>query len=231
MKAFVFSSILILAYSITEYFPRNMKLKFDISVPDEITIEFWVPQKTLAYYDWVGIGLQDSRDARDNFRCDYYIAKTVSCGLFDDRFDDSDNGLPPLDTELGGCSSITSSRTTVDKHDVFILTRKLVTGDDHDIPLYIGRPVLVKWALGNVDELGNIEMHALDDMGFEYVVLDDGYEDRNHDVRGKFGPWMETEAKILMPENQKPEKQDWSEMLESEFGRPPISSTGEFASD
>lgn len=190
LKIYLCLSLLFLAHSSTEYLPRGMKLKWYFPQIDSVTFEFWAPQPTLEPYQWVGLAMQDSRDSRDHFRCDYYIAMLVEGGVLDDRYSEI-NGLPPLDNESGGTNDLTSSRTTVDEYEVFVFTRLLVTGDALDVDLVYGRPVMLKWVLGNLDSEGNIQQHTMDDMGFEYFVLTDNYEDRNHDERWKYGPYLE----------------------------------------
>lgn len=229
-KLYLILCLLLLAYSSTEYLPRGMKLKWYFPDADTVTFEFWIPQSTLDPYDWIGLGLQDSRDSRDNFRCDYYNA-IISDGVFDDRYTEN-NELPPTDEEQGGTNDLTSSRSTVDSYEVFVFTRLLITGDAYDIELEYGRPVLLKWVLGNLDANGDIQQHTMDDMGFEYLVLTDNYEDRNHDERGKFGPYLELppEDSYMLPEVQNEAKKDWSEYLEDTFGRPEQSSVGEYVS-
>ena len=59
-----------------------------------------------------------------------------------------------------------------------------------DILLDMGKPVLVKWALGPVID-GYIEMHHMQDMGFEYFILAEFYLDNNEDERARYGPWWE----------------------------------------
>lgn len=223
-------SLVYIAYAATEYLPRGMKLKWYFPQPEVVTFEMWYPHKTHAGFDWVGIALQDVKDPRDNFKCDYYIA-LLADGVFDDRYSEA-NGSPPLDDVYGGTQDITSERYDLKDYLVITVTRKLITGDVYDVPLFYGRPTVLKWAIGNVDSNGVVQQHTMDNMGFEYFVLSEEYEDRNHDERGKYGPYTDYPPEDeRLPETENPEQEQWSIMVEAMYPANVESETGSYASD
>ncbi|CAG9311476.1 unnamed protein product [Blepharisma stoltei] len=226
----VFLGLIIFVNAGIEYLPRGMKWKWYFPTPDVVNFELWIPHETHQGFDWQGIAIQDVRDPRDNFKCDYFIAFYKEGG-FTDRYSEA-NGLPPLDEVYGGTQDITSEKFDIDGYTVFTLNRKLLTGDIYDVPFDYGRPYLLKWSIGNFNEKGEIQRHTMDNMGMEYFVLTEQYHDRNHDERGKYGPWVEYPPEDEnLPDVRNPQYKEWSLMVEDMFPIPPESSTGAFASD
>ena len=169
-----------------EYLGFDMKLTWNF--PDEDTIEFelYVPSHYREAFGWVGIAIQDARDARDSFTCDYYIG-LLSDGLMTDRFARA-NGFSKTDEDQGGNYDLVVNSTENQGYFVIYFSRKLNTGDPYDIVLIKDKPFMVKYALGPLIE-GNIEQHSFRYNGLEYVVLSQDYVDYNDDERKRYGPW------------------------------------------
>lgn len=173
-----------------EYFAFDLELHFtlgnDDSGADIVTFEFWVPKVYEDKFGWVGVALQDVLDPMDDFRSDYYIAFT-SDRLMTDRYA-TYNGYSEEDVDQGCTNDIVSSSREEEAFYVYVWERKLVTGDPCDIDLVLGKPVLVKYAMGPVVD-GYIEQHSMKYMGYEYFLLSPNYKDNNEDERGLYGPW------------------------------------------
>lgn len=170
-----------------EYFGFDMTFSWTFLSDNEIEFELSVPIHYRDAFGWVGIALQDARDARDKFKCDYYIA-LLDDGLMTDRYAEA-NGFSKTD-ENQGCKNdlIVSSRET-EKYLLITFSRLMVTGDRCDIDLFKDKPIMVKYAIGPVID-GNIEQHSFRYNGLEYIVLSEDYEDTNQDERFIYGPWM-----------------------------------------
>ena len=181
-----------------EYLARDLILRWSFPSDNEVTFEYWIPVADFDFYGWAGLAIQDPRDARDHFKCDYYIAilHDVEEPQLTDRYAEV-NGLAPLDTEQGGTDDVVSWSEINEDFLVIYMTRPLVNDDAFDIDIPKGKPILIKWALGQLME-GEIQQHDLRDMGFEYLVLSEEYMDNNEDERGVFGPWWE-----VHPQDQK----------------------------
>ena len=198
---------------VVEYLPRGMKMKFYFPTADEVQFEWWIPMTTLEPYEWIGFAIQDSKFARNNFKADYYIALKGE-GLFRDFYLDHE-GNPVLDTDLGGTDDVIESCDIQhNNYMVYGLRRKLVTGDKFDTVLLMEKPYMIKWALGTLDD-GVVLRHKMLDIGFEYFVLADGYEDRNQDERETYGPFLDYPPEYNNPPfERKPENYEWSMMIE-----------------
>jgi hypothetical protein len=199
-----------------EYLPRGMKLKWYFPNEDEVQFEFWVPKQMIEAYEWIGFAMQSTKWARNNFVGDYYIL-VRSEGVFTDRYLNYE-GNPMLDTDLGGTSDILESSTlTYGNYEIYALRRLMVTDDDYDIELVFADSYMIKWALG-VLENGEVAIHDVKDMGFEYCVFDDIYEDRNSDERNIFGPFLDYPPEYERPPAEmKPENFEWSMMIEENY--------------
>ena len=173
-----------------EYLGFDLELHFiladDEDNNDVVTFELWIPKEYTRRFGWIGIALQDILDPMDNFRADYYIALT-SNGLMTDRYA-TYNGFSEEDVDQGCTDDIVAWSRDEEHFAVYIWERKLTTGDDCDIDLFLGKPMLVKYAMGPVID-GVIEQHSMKYMGYEYLLLSPNYVDNNEDERGLYGPW------------------------------------------
>lgn len=214
MHRYLLLAFLLSVHAVVEYLPRGMKLKFYFPTTEEVQFEWWIPMTTLEPYEWIGFAIQDTKYARNNFKADYYMA-LKSEGVFKDYYLDHE-GFPVLDTDLGGTDDILETEDIQNGYYmVYTLKRKLITGDKFDTDLYLERPYMVKWALGVLVD-GEISQHSMEDLGFEYFVLVDGYEDRNQDELRKYGPFLDYPPEYnLLPAERKPENYEWSIMIEN----------------
>lgn len=184
-----------------EYLPHDLSLRWTFPSETEVTFEYWIPLEQYEFYTWAGIALQDPRDARDHFRCDYFIAELNESPQMTDRYAER-NGLPQLDTELGCTDDITSWSEVTEDHLIIYFSRLLLSPDIAcDVQMPYGKPLLVKWAIGHMID-GQIQQHDLRDMGFEYFVLSTEYLDDNGDERAIYGPWWEVHPQQVRLANE-----------------------------
>lgn len=172
-----------------EYLAFDLELSFEFSgeIDDAvITFDLKVPGVYFDMFGWIGIALQDVLDAMDDFRVDYYIALT-SDGIMTDRYGEL-NDQTDLDVDQGCTSDIEASMEEDGEYKHLIWSRSFDTGDPCDVKLIMGKPIMVKYAMGPVVD-GVIEQHSMKYMGYEYMVLSVNYWDNNEDERTLYGPW------------------------------------------
>ncbi|OMJ91596.1 hypothetical protein SteCoe_5855 [Stentor coeruleus] len=213
---FVITLIALSAHGMVEYLPRGMQMKYFFPAEDEVKFEWWIPMSVIDPYDWIGFAIQDVKWARNSFEADYYIL-VRSEQKYQDYFLDHE-GNPVSDELLGGTSDILETLTIqYGSHMIYSLHRKLVTGDLFDTDLVKERPYMLKWALGVMND-GEVAQHAMLDIGFEYFVLSELYEDRNHDEMTVYGPFVNYPPEYNNPPpERKPENFEWSMMVEDYF--------------
>lgn len=170
-----------------EYLGFDLTISWTFPEEDYVLFELAVPVSYREAFGWMGIALQDARDARDSFSCDYYIAP-MDTGLMTDRYAQA-NGFSLTDEDQGCATNLDVSSEEVGNYLLIKFGRPLITGDRCDIPLYKDKPLMVKYAIGPMID-GNIEQHSFRFNGLEYIVLSDTYEDKNNDERFVYGPWM-----------------------------------------
>ena len=170
-----------------EYLGFDLTITWTYLSDDEIEFELSVPLIYREALGWVGIALQDARDARDKFKCDYYIAP-LDTGLMTDRYAEA-NGFSKTDVNQGCKNDLVVSSSETEKYLLIKFSRKLKTGDRCDIDLHKDKPIMIKYAIGPMID-GNIEQHSFRFNGLEYIILSEDYEDTNNDERFVYGPWM-----------------------------------------
>jgi len=112
-------------------------------------------QITVADIAWVGFGLSDTATMGYG---DFIIATANGSNLVvNDYFRvEYDEGLPELDTEIGGVNNILSFSSRVDKENKLTAvswSRHLRTGDKFDYPI-TNNPIFILWAHGYLDSFG-----------------------------------------------------------------------------
>lgn len=185
---FILVGLVLGAKAGVEYLGLDLTISWTFPEDDYVMFELAVPVSYRDAFGWIGIALQDARDARDSFSCDYYIAP-METGLMTDRFAQA-NGFSETDEDLGCTTDLDVSSEVVGNYFMVKFGRHLITPDKRcDIPLYRDKPLMVKYAIGPMID-GNIEQHSYRYHGLEYVVLSETYEDKNNDERFVYGPWM-----------------------------------------
>lgn len=187
MIAFIYLLTLSKVLAGVEYLGFDLVLSW--TFPDDLSVEFEysMPLHYRQVFGWAGVAMQDARDAKNNFKGDYYIA-FMTDGLMTDRYAER-NGYSLTDVEQGGTYDLVASSYETEDRFVIVFKRLLETADIFDIKLTKDRPILIKYALGPVID-GYIEQHSMRFMGYEYIVLSQNYEDDNNDERFVYGPWL-----------------------------------------
>ena len=174
----------------TEYLAFDQEFHFSFTQIEDtqynVTFELWVPLEYYQTFQWYGIAIQDILDDYRDFRADYYIALT-SDGLMRDYYGTNESH-PISDESLGCTNDIVSWSYQNEDFQVYAWARLLRTGDPCDVDLLLYKPFMIKYAMGPVID-GEIGMHSLKYVGYEYFVLTAGYEDNNDDERAVYGPW------------------------------------------
>eukprot|EP00358_Blepharisma_japonicum_P005820 CAMPEP_0202945804 /NCGR_PEP_ID=MMETSP1395-20130829/7311_1 /ASSEMBLY_ACC=CAM_ASM_000871 /TAXON_ID=5961 /ORGANISM="Blepharisma japonicum, Strain Stock R1072" /LENGTH=431 /DNA_ID=CAMNT_0049646067 /DNA_START=104 /DNA_END=1399 /DNA_ORIENTATION=- len=201
----------------TEFLVRGMSVAWDTSVPEEITLDIFIPHWTAKDYHYVIFQFQPSYLPQDEYVRDSYYADLPN-GVLVDGFTKTDGAKHTDDVLLGGTNDITSTVEVTDTLIHYTITRKMKTGDAFDIDFVYDQAYQVEWTLGRKDEKGNFLPVPWDDYGYEYFALFNSYEDRNRDERGHFGEFYKYAApEASKVENRRVADYEWSKALDVRF--------------
>ncbi|CAG9319055.1 unnamed protein product [Blepharisma stoltei] len=201
----------------TEFLARGMSVAWDLSVPDKITLDIFIPQWTAKDYHYVIFQFQPSYLPQDEYVRDSYYADLPN-GALVDGYTKTDTVKHTDDVLLGGTNDIISTVEVTDTLIHYKITRNMITGDPWDIDFVYGQAYQVEWTLGKKDQNGNFLPVPWDDYSYEYFPLVTYYEDRNRDERAHFGEFYKyapPEASKI--ENRRVADYEWSKTLDVRF--------------